>query len=34
VTPRQQCREPGPTLGAMDLGIADDSERAGNEQAA
>ena len=32
--PRQQCREPGPMLGAMDLGIADDGERAGREQAA
>jgi len=31
---RQQCREPGPTVGAMDLGVADDGERAGNEQAA
>src|SRR5450756_639845 len=33
-SPRQQCREPGPMFGAMDLGIADDSERAGHEQAA
>src|ERR1035437_3493428 len=32
--PSQQCREPGPTLGAMDLGIADDGERTGHEQAA
>ena len=32
--PRQQCCEPGPTLGAMDLGVADDGERARNEQAA
>ena len=24
VAPRQQCCEPGPVLGAMDLGIADD----------
>src|ERR1035441_436121 len=32
--PREQCREPGPTLGAVDLGIADDGERTGHEQAA
>src|SRR6202162_2910413 len=32
--PRQQCCEPGPMLGAMDLGIADDGERASDEQAA
>src|SRR5664280_2575015 len=32
--PREQCRKPGPMLGAMDLGIADDGERAGDEQAA
>src|SRR5580704_1303526 len=32
--PRQQRCKPGPTLGAMDLGIADNSECAGNEQAA
>src|ERR1019366_6309383 len=32
--PRQQRREPGPLFGAMDLGIANDSERAGHEQAA
>src|SRR5207249_7999638 len=32
--PRQQCRKPGPMLGAMGLGIADDGERAGGEQAA
>ena len=29
-----KCREPGPMLGAVDLGIADDGERAGHEQAA
>src|SRR5450756_1914962 len=33
-TPRQQCREPGPVLGAMDLGIANDGKRTGHEQAA
>ena len=33
-SPGQQCREPGPMLGAMDLGIADDGECAGHEQAA
>src|SRR5664279_1168603 len=32
--PRQQCREPGPMPGAIDLGIADDGQRAGHEQAA
>src|SRR5450759_2560080 len=32
--PYQQCREPGPMFGAMDLGIADDGERTGDEQAA
>ena len=32
--PRQQCREPGSMLGAMDLGVADNGERAGHEQAA
>src|ERR1017187_9513088 len=32
--PREQCREPGPVLGAVDLGIADDGERTGHEQAA
>jgi hypothetical protein len=26
--PGQQCREPGPMFGAMDLGIADDGQRA------
>jgi hypothetical protein len=31
---RQQCGKPGSVLGAMDLGIAYDGERAGNEQAA
>src|SRR5665647_1210673 len=30
----QQCREPRPMLGAMDLGITDDGERADHEQAA
>ena len=33
-TPRQQCGQPGPMLCAMDLGIADDGERTGGEQAA
>jgi len=33
-TPRQQCGKPGPMLCAMDLGIADDGERTGGEQAA
>src|ERR1700676_3025723 len=32
--PRQQGREPGPMFGAMDLGIADNGERASHEQAA
>src|SRR6266436_9986929 len=32
--PRQQGCEPGPMLGAMDLGVTDDRERAGHEQAA
>src|SRR5260370_705731 len=32
--PRQQGREPGPMFGAMDLGVTDDRERAGHEQAA
>src|SRR5437016_1947145 len=32
--PRQQCRKPGPMFGAMDLGIADDGQRACREQAA
>src|SRR5258705_11575825 len=32
--PRQQGCEPGPTFGAMDLGVTDDRERAGHEQAA
>ena len=32
--PRQQRREPGTMLGAMDLGIANDDQRAGHEQAA
>src|SRR6266540_429714 len=32
--PRQQCRKPGPMFGAMDLGIADDGQRACCEQAA
>ena len=31
---RQQCRKPGPVLGAMDFRIADHGERAGREQAA
>jgi hypothetical protein len=30
----KQCREPGPMFAAMDLGIADDGQRAGREQAA
>ena len=33
-TPRQQRREPGPMPDAMDLGIADDGECSGDEQAA
>jgi hypothetical protein len=32
--PRQQRREPGPMLGAMDLGVADDGECSSHEQAA
>src|SRR5450756_644236 len=32
--PRQQCREPGPVLGAVYLCIANDGERTGDEQAA
>src|SRR6516164_3562798 len=32
--PRQQCCEPGPMLGAIDLGIADHRQRAGDEQTA
>src|ERR1019366_7139689 len=32
--PRQQGRKPGPVFGAMDLGVTDDGERAGHEQAA
>jgi len=32
--PRQQRAEPGPMPGAMDLGIADDGECSGHEQAA
>src|ERR1019366_465533 len=31
--PCQQCLEPGPMPDAMDLGIANDGERAGHEQA-
>ena len=31
---RQQRREPGPMLGAMDLGVADDGQCPGHEQAA
>src|SRR5215831_15170549 len=31
--PRQQCCEPGPMFGAMDLGIANDGECTGHEQA-
>jgi hypothetical protein len=30
----QQCGNPGPILGAVNLGIADDGEYAGHEQAA
>ena len=33
-SPRQQCRKPGPMLGAMDLGVTDHSECSGGEQAA
>src|SRR6476646_5985629 len=32
--PCQQSREPRPMCGAMNLGVTDDSERAGHEQAA
>jgi len=32
--PPQQRREPGPMLGAVDLGVADDGECSGHEQAA
>ena len=32
--PRQQCREPGPMLSVMDLGITDHGECASGEQAA
>ena len=32
--PPQQRREPGPMLGAMDLGVADNGERTGHKQAA
>ena len=32
--PRQQSREPWPMFGAVDLGIADDGQRTGHEQAA
>src|SRR5271166_6636321 len=32
--PCKQCREPGPMLGAVDLGVADDGECTGHEQAA
>src|ERR1017187_9746797 len=31
MAPRQQRREPGPMLGAMDLGVADDGECTGHE---
>ena len=34
VAPRQQCCEPGPVLGAIDLGIADDGQCAGHKQEA
>ncbi len=33
-SPGQQCREPRAVFGAVDLGIADDSERPSHEQAA
>src|SRR3954463_9595414 len=33
-SPGQQCREPGAGFGAVDLGIADDGECPGHEQAA
>src|SRR5258706_2483901 len=32
--PRQQRREPGPMLGAVNLSVADDGQRSGHEQAA
>src|SRR5271155_4195801 len=32
--PRQQGRKPGPMFGAMDLGVTDDSKRAGHKQPA
>jgi hypothetical protein len=32
--PRQQCRKPGPMVGAMDFGVTDDRKRAGHKQAA
>src|SRR5262249_2408124 len=32
--PRQQCRKPGPMFGAVDLGMANDGQRARREQAA
>ena len=32
--PCKQCREPGSMLGAVDLGVADDGECTGHEQAA
>ena len=32
--PPQQRRKPGPMLGAVDLGVADDGERSGHEQTA
>src|SRR5271169_1216417 len=32
--PRQQCCEPGPMPGAMDLGIADDGQRTGHKKEA
>jgi hypothetical protein len=32
--PHQQCPEPGPTLGAMDLGVAENGDRTGHKQAA
>ena len=31
--PRQQCGKPGSMLGAMELGVTDDGEGAGGEQA-
>src|SRR6202158_3786065 len=31
---RQQCRKPGPVLGAMDFSVADHGKRTGREQAA